>query len=176
MAYFKGLTSKNAVISDYKPFYIQKTSGNTSSCFDTKAQFGMVAKASPYPMMPKPKEPYKNNWLDMDGEDEYTEHLYYEPIEIEVSFYAKALATTGVSAAENLRSWLNSFFLFVKEGELEIYDSYTAIGRRGVRYADYTEESFVARDNWASTIFKIKYKVNDPTTLMKMSGGVIVEA
>lgn len=176
MALFKGLTSKTAIISDYKPFYIQKTLSGVATCYDSRVQFGMVARSNPYPALPTPKDPYKNEWLDANGDDEYTETLYYSAYEFEVSFYAKALSSGGSSAAEVLRGWLNSFFTFVKDGDLEIYDSYTAIGRRKVRYAGFAEDSFVSRKDWASTTFTITFKVNDPVTLMKYSGGTIINA
>ena len=71
-------------INDYKPFYIQ-TTGDAAAWSTT--DYGLVAKSNPYPVMPSPKEPYKNAWKDENGDDEYVTEMYYEAQTISVKFY-----------------------------------------------------------------------------------------
>lgn len=158
----------NPTISGYKPFYIQK--GN--NCYDTKTQWGFIAKSNPYPALPSPKDPYKNDWKDENGDDEYTTNMYYEAFEFEVQFYIRTKDTTSggsvtETAAETIRAKLKDFFDTVKNGDLKVFDSYTALGRQKVRYAGYKEEKFRSRGDSAVCIFTITFKVNDPVTLMK---------
>ena len=49
-------------IANYKPFYIQY--GELTTAKDTKAEWGMVAKTNPYPLLPTPKDTYNNDWKD----------------------------------------------------------------------------------------------------------------
>lgn len=164
----------NIPIANYKPFYIQY--GENTTATDTKAAWGMVAKTNPYPLLPSPKATYKNDWKDEDGDDEYTTHLHYQAFEMEVEFYMKATAGSGVTAASALYTSARAFFTAVKDGEFKIFDSYTGIGFQKVRYAGYEEDSFKERNGVARAIFTVKFKVNDPTTVMVMSNGAIVEA
>lgn len=159
-------------IIDYKPFYIQTAS--MSSAKDIKS-YGLIAKSTPFPILPSPKDPYKNDWLDENGDDEYVSVMHYKPIEFTVAFYLKAYDETGSSAEQQLRQRIDDFFSLIRDGEFKIYDSYTGIGRQKVRYAGYEEESFKRRDNWARVIFHIKFKVNDPITRIIKSGNQLTE-
>ena len=164
-------------ISNYKPFYIQTASDN--SAIDTLT-WGMVAKSNPYLALPKPKTPYKNEWKDDNGDDEYTTQMFYEADEFTVSFYMKAFDTvsSGVvtkPAVAVLREQLDAFFNKVKNGSFKVYDSYTGLGRKDVRYAGFKEDSFKARGNWARIIFSVTFKMNDPITRVIYSSGVLTE-
>lgn len=160
-------------IKDYKPFYIQTEAD--LAALDTAAYFGMVAKSNPYPLLPEPKDVYKNEWKDEDGDDEYTKKMYYKAFEFEVAFYVKAYSSGSESSEAVLRSQVDSFFSKVRDGEFMTFDSYTGVGYMGVRYAGYKEESFLRREDWARAIFTVTFKVNSPTARMKYSGGSIVE-
>ena len=92
---------------------------------------------------------------DEDGDDEYNAQMYYESFEFDVAFYVKAL---GSDAERVLRGQIEDFFSKIRNGEFKIYDAYTGLGRRKVRYAGYSEEDFSKRSNWARAIFKIKFK------------------
>lgn len=155
----------------YKPFFIQTESDTVAR---NTTEWGLVAKTNPYPILPNPKEPYKNEWHDENGDDEWVEKVYYQPIEFEVSFYVKAFEEEGISAEIVLRRQIDAFFSMIRAGEFKIYDSYNGVGRQKVRYAGYTEEDFTKRSNWARAIFQIKFKVNDPITRMVMSNNSIV--
>lgn len=158
-------------IINYKPFYIQTSSDGTA--IDT-TQWGLVAKVNPYPALPDAKDPYKNDWLDEDGEEEYVADMHYKPMEFSVSFFVKAFATQTDSAVKVLRSQIDGFFAKVRNGGFKIYDSYTGLGRQDVRYVGYKEDDFKQRDNWARLIFTVTFKANDPITRMKLNNGSIV--
>ena len=164
-------------IRNYKPFYIECVGDVTA--WNTTI-YGLVAKTNPYVALPKPKEPYKNDWKDEDGDDEYVAAMHYEAFTFQVSFYVKAFDdntnSTRTKANEAIRSQMSEFFAKIKEGEFKIYDSYTGIGRQHVRYAGYeeVEDGFVSRDDWARAIFNVTFKVNDPVTVMKMVNNHIV--
>jgi hypothetical protein len=158
-------------IPNYKPFYIQVAEGTAK---DTQT-WGMIAKSNPYPALPEPKEPFKNDWKDQDGDDEYVDEIFYKPIEFSVGFYIKTYATNSDSAVKILHQQLDGFFALVKAGQIMTYDSYTGIGFQKVRYNGYKEESFIARDNWARLICTISFKANDPITRIIYSNGSLVE-
>ena len=163
-------------IIDLKPFYIQ--SATDTQARDT-TEWGLVPRVNPYPMLPNPKEPYKNEWVDEHGDDEYNNFLYYEAMEISVGFYVKAYDSPNGNAAEQIRDQVEGFFSYIRDGEFKIYDSYTGIGRQKVRYAGYTEEYFKRRDSagkkWASAKFTIKFKINDPITRITLYNGELKE-
>lgn len=159
-------------ILNYKPFYIQTESDSMAR--DT-TEWGLIAKVNPYPLLPSPKDPYKNDWSDQHGDQEWCERMFYKSIEFSVSFYIKAFDSPAGSAEEIIRDNVEDFFSKIMEGEFKIYDSYNGIGRQQVRYAGYTEESFVRRKNWARAIFRISFKANDPISRMIMYDGSIVE-
>lgn len=157
-------------IIDYKPFYIQTNEDEVA--IDT-TEWGLVAKSTPFPILPTPKEPYKNQWLDEDGDDEYNERMYYESFEFDVAFYVKTL---GTDAEQVLRRQIESFFTKIRHGEFKVFDSYTGLGRRRVRYAGYAEHEFKKADTWSRAIFNVTFKVNDPITRITMDKGKLVEA
>lgn len=161
-------------IIDYKPFYIQTDADEAA--IDTTI-WGMVAKTNPFPAIPNPKEPYKNEWLDEDGDDEYNKQMHYEAFEFDVTFYMK---TMGANAEAVLLSQIDAFFDKVKNGEFKIYDSQTGVGRQKVRYAGFNAEEYKRRfrktSDWARAIFAVTFKVNDPVTRIKLSNGKLVKA
>ncbi|MBQ6097916.1 MAG: hypothetical protein IJK99_09235 [Bacteroidales bacterium] len=165
-------------IPDYKPFYIQCE--DDASAKNTATEWGLVAKTNPYPALPDPKEPYKNDFADEDGDDEYVADIHYQSFTFQVEFYIKAFDTTvnnvTTPAVDVLRKQMSDFFGHIKKGEFKVYDSYTGLGRQKVRYAGYeeAEKGFKARRNWARLIFSVTFKVNDPITAMHLSSGSIV--
>lgn len=160
-------------ISNYKPFYIQ-TDGD-GSALDTAANWGLVAKTNPFPLLPDPKDPFKNEWFDEDGDDEYVASMHYGSIEFEVSFYVKAYAVSGKTSEQVLREQVDAFFAKIKDGSFKTYDSYTGVGRKDVRYAGYKEESFRRKSDWSRAIFTITFKANDPITRIGLVNGKLVE-
>ena len=163
----------NIPITNYKPFYIQY--GENALATDTKTAWGMVAKTNPYPLLPTPKDPYKNDWKDEDGDDEYTTYMHYKGFEMEVEFYVKAVDGTTTTAAADLHTAVWSFFTAVREGNFRVYDAYTGLGFQRVRYAgsDFEDATFKERNGTATVMFTVKFKVNDPVTRMTLNNGVI---
>ena len=163
----------NIPITNYKPFYIQY--GENALATDTKTAWGMVAKTNPYPLLPTPKDPYKNDWKDEDGDDEYTTYMHYKGFEMEVEFYVKAVDGTTTTAAADLHTAVWSFFTSVREGNFRVYDAYTGLGFQRVRYAgsDFEDATFKERNGTATVMFTVKFKVNDPVTRMTLNNGVI---
>lgn len=147
----------NPDIAGYKPFYIQVG----GMCYDTRERWGFIAKTNPYPALPNPKDPYKNDWPDEHGDDEYVTHLYYESFEFDVQFYVRA------TDVDSIRTALTSFFSTIRDGEFSVYDSATGLGRRKVRYAGFKEERApVLQGGYARCIFTVTFKVNDSVTFM----------
>lgn len=161
-------------IIGYKAFYIQTDADENA--VDT-TEWGMIAKTNPFPALPTPKELYKNEWKDENGDDEYNNKMYYESFEFDVQFYVK---TVGVNAEATLLSQIEAFFEKIKEGEFMIFDSYTGLGRKKVRYAGFNSDEYKRRykatSDWARAIFSITFKVNDPITRIILSEGELIEA
>ena len=160
-------------ILDYKSFYIQ-TDADTKAVNTT--EWGLVAKSNPYPILPQPKEVYKNEWLDENGDDEYNAQMYYESFEFKIDFFVKCYTNGSTSAEATMASQINAFFNKIKVGEFRIYDSFAGLGWRKVRYAGYEEGEFKKGKDWARLIFSITFKVNDPITRMRLSNDSIVIA
>lgn len=157
-------------IVDYKPFFIQKEGDEVAR---NTTDWGLVAKSNPYPLLPTPKEPYKNEWHDENGDDEWCKEMRYEAVEMSVSFYIKAYDTETESSEQVIHNLIEDFFSYIGSGTFKIYDSYTGIGRANVRYAGYEEEEFVSRANWSRAFFSIRFKINDPVTRYIISNGKI---
>lgn len=160
-------------INDYHPLYIQADGDDKAWGTET---YGLVAKSSPYHAFPEPKDPYKNDFRDENGDDEADGVMHFKSFTFKVQFYVKTFDDATRRAVDVLREQESAFFEKIKEGEFKVYDSYTGLGRQKVRYAGYEEsgEGFMARDNWARHVFSVSFKVNDPVTAMTLSGGVIV--
>lgn len=174
----------NPTIVNYKPFYIQY--GNNATASNTLTTWGLIAKSNPYPALPSPKDPYKNDWLDENGDEEYTTNMKYQSFEFSVDFCIRAKNTMSgnnvtQTAEETIRTNMATFFTAIKSGEFKIYDSYTGLGRQKVRYAGFEEDAFISRRgdggrayDFAYCCFKVKFKVNDPLTFMKLQNNAIV--
>ena len=109
-------------IVGYKPFYIQTS--EDSSAIDTAAAWGLIAKSNPVPMLPSPKEPYKNDFKDENGDDEYNDSMFYEAFSFTIQFYVKAFAdsVTGETAEAVLNNQVRSFFEKIASKEFAVYD------------------------------------------------------
>lgn len=139
-------------------------------------EWGLIAKTNPYPLLPNPKTPYKNDWKDESGDDEYNAPgtMVYEAFEFSVSFYLKAKTDEVASAQRHIRTkMLDLVSKMQASGEFAYYDSYTDLGWKQVRYAGYNEESFDARDDWARVIFSMKFKVVNPESIATFNGSQI---
>lgn len=157
----------NPDIANYKPFYIQKD----GTLYDTRAEWGLIIKTNPYELLPNAKQPYRNDWLDENGDDEYTDHIFYEAYTFDVQFYIRA--TSEADIVESVRD----MFAVIKDGDFEIYDASTAIGRRNVRYEGFKSDETTNTGGYVRRMFTITFKVNDPVTFIRLNqqGTAIVE-
>ena len=168
-------------IRDYKPFYIQL--GTASPATDIKTAYSVVIKTHDYPSYRKPKEPYKNDWKDENGDDEYTAEMYYEAF----TFKAECvMLASGATARADLKAGIRAFQKAL-EGEFKVFDSWTGFGFQKVRVSQFPMPSdgnfdvFLTRmgstvTEYARVIFTVEFKVNDPVTDMIMENGAIVPA
>ena len=168
-------------IRDYKPFYIQ--SGSASVATDIKEAYKVVVKTHDYPSYRKPKEPYKNDWKDENGDDEYLAQMYYDAF----TFKAECVMfASGATARADLKAGVLAFQTAI-HGEFSTYDSWTGFGFRSVRLSQFQMPSNGDFDvfrvksgdtvtEYTRLIFTVEFKVNDPVTQMVLSGNAIVQA
>ena len=161
-------------ITGYKPFYIQ--SDSDLNAHDTFREWVLVAKTNPFPALPSAKEPYGVDYPDENGKDEWVTDMYYEQQTMSVSFWIKCIADSSEVATAELNRYIRSFFSYVSKGYLKVYDAYTGLGWKDVRYASYKEDSFLSRGDWARAIFSIEFTLDDPVTAMTYNNGAIKES
>lgn len=162
----------NPRIVDYQGLYFQKQSPSAdaqASASEVLATYNLIPLVSPKFKMPEPKAPYKNDWKDEDGDDEYTDEMYYEAFDIEIQFYVRA---TTVADIENAR---RTFFSYVKRGEFMVYSAYWGHGYQNVRFAGEGEETDDSydRSGLVHRQFTLRFKVNDPVSRVSYSNGVL---
>ena len=160
------------IISNYKPFYIQAASD--AAAWDTR-DYGLLAQTQPFPEGIEVKEPYKNDWHDEHGDDEYVAQMYFQAFEYTVKFYIKAYpdATNHKSAVAVLNGLRNQFRAKLVPGEFKIWDSWQERGYQKVRYVKDVVETREVNDDEAWMIFAVTFKVNDPATAVSFSNNVI---
>lgn len=163
-------------ISDYAPFYIQRSIDATAVNIQTA--YGITIMVHEYPAKRKVKEPYKNDWKDQHGDDEYTDYLFYEAFTITLKCVIFTLESDSSTSRQELKSQLRNFQNAIAQGEFKIYDDWTKFGFQKVRVSEFREIGEGNFSNWdgrCRLIFDLVLKVNDPITNMVLSGGSIVE-
>jgi len=165
-------------MGDWNNFYLQKmgTDQNNASypVKESVAQWGVYCKDIPFKLFDKVKEPAKRTWYDEHGDDEYisSDGLYLEAYTMKVELACKAKdtmsgGTVTSTAKENVRANVSSFLTYLREsGMLNVYSSYTGIGRQNVRLDSVGDNATWKQgdDGWWFLIFEITLKVNDPVT------------
>lgn len=154
-------------ILNYHPFYIQN--GSESSAWDTR-DYGLVAQAQPYPDNYEAKDPYKNDWFDEDGDDEYVAPLKRKAFEYTVKFYIRDASFDAIN------TYKEAFRAKITQGEIKIYDSWQGRGFQHVRFVKDNVDQREEEKDYVWMIFSATFKVNDPSTKMTLSGGAIVTA
>lgn len=163
-------------ISDYAPFYIQRDTDATAVNIQTA--YGITVMVHEYPSKRKVKQPYKNDWKDQHGDDEYTDHLFYEAFTITAKCVIFTLEQDSDTARAELKKQVRNFQNAIAQGEFRIYDDWTKFGFQKVRideFREITQGSFSAWNNRCRLIFDVVLKINDPVTNMVLSEGQIVE-
>ena len=163
-------------ISDYKPFYIQAATDVTA--WDTTT-YGLIAQTQPFPDNCEVKDPYKNDWLDEHGDEEYVAVMRRKAFEFTVKFYIKAYPVTGaspMSAIAVLNGLRDGFRSKLIPGEFKVWDSWQEKGFQKVRFVKDNVEDREVTDDYAWMIFSVTFKVNDPATAMQFSSNSIITA
>lgn len=155
-------------ISDYKPFYIQLETG---FAIDILKDYSVIVRSQDYPSTLKVKEPYKNQWKDQHGDEEYIapEGLKYEAFSFKLECAMFARNTTEEKAITDLKNGVRAFQNLLSQGFLKTYDAYTGYGFRQVRLQEFpTPENgaFSVWNNCTRILFQVVLKVNDPATSM----------
>jgi len=155
-------------ISDYKPFYIQLETG---FAIDILKDYSVIVRSQDYPSSLKVKEPYKNQWKDQHGDEEYIapEGLKYDAFTYKLECAMFARNNTEALAIADLKNGMRAFQNLLSQGFLKTYDAYTGYGFRQVRLQEFpTPEAgaFSVWNNCTRILFQVVLKVNDPATSM----------
>ena len=164
-------------IQGYEPFYIQRATDEAA--VNIRSAFGITIKTHEYPSKRKTKEPYKNDWKDRDGDDEWNDVLQYEAITLEIQCVMFTRTANSSSSRQELKTAVMAFENAIRNGEFKIYDSWTKFGFQKVRVDEFpriSEGAFDEMDGHCRLIFSVILKVNDPTTEMTLANNQIVEA
>ncbi len=143
---------------------VSKTAGAFStdieynSPFDTKERFGLWVKHSPFTLRPKPKNIVSQTWQDEEGDDVFIpDKIVHEPYEIEIEFIYY-----GNNDMANVN--INAFLKEIEGKWLQMYETYTRIGRQGVYMIECDDDPTFKRRGTDYVSFSVKFKVNDPDT------------
>lgn len=149
-----------------KPYAIlfKKMNDDDALVVDTLDDWGIVCKDFPFKLYGEAKELPSNGWKDEDGDDEYIpKELKIAAYEVDVEFAYKGDMNT---ANTEIRGFLD--YLTGRGGtgaELMVYDTYTKIGRQGVRFVSVDDDVFYRQeDSGDVVVFAVTFKVNDPVT------------
>lgn len=161
-------------IRNYKPFYFQ--AANDASAWDSTT-YGLVAQVQPFPDNYEVKEPYRNDWFDENGDDEYVAVLKRKAFEFTVRFYIKAFPVTGQnpkSAIAVINGLVASFRGKIIPGEFKVWDSWQEKGFQKVRFVKDAIETREITEDYAWMIIAFTFKVNDPSTGVSFANNAIV--
>lgn len=153
-----------------KPYAILfKKMKNDAPVVDTFDNWGIVCKDFPFKLYGEAKELSSHDWNDEDGDDEYIpSELKIASYELDVEFVYKGAMDTANS---NIEAFLD--YLTGRGGtgaELQVYDTYTKIGRQGVRYVSVDDDIFWRQEEGGDVVvFVVTFKVNDPMTDITLS-------
>lgn len=140
----------------YKPCLFKKIT-EPSPVHDSM-EWGIYIKSVPFKVFPDLKDVPSRDWPDENGDEEYIPDLpYYKAYEIECQF---VYIGSGGTANDQIRSFLK---YLSENGMYSMYDTYTGIGRRDVRYVGYSEDILYRKDGENDiVVFSVTMKVNNP--------------
>lgn len=163
-------------IRGYAPFYIQRASD--ASAIDVLSTYGIIVKDSGYPMQRKAKTPYRNNWNDRDGDDEWNTVISYEAFTYTFECAVFTRNQDSTASRQELKNAVRTFQNAIKNGEFKFWSAWSRFGFQKVRVEEFQDpgsSGFSEMDGHCRLIFNFTVKVNDPTTDMTFSSGNIVE-
>lgn len=164
-------------MANWQNFYLQKMGDSEPVC-ESVSEWGIFCKEIPFALAGSVKEPAKNDWYDEHGDDEFipSEGLKMKAYDMEVEFGCKVIASGSRDASrfdvtvESVRANVAAFLEYLRlSGMMNMYSSYTGIGRQNVRLDSYDEGDFIDDGGVTMLVFKIKFKVNDPVTQITLS-------
>ncbi|MBR5414173.1 MAG: hypothetical protein IK114_14275 [Fibrobacter sp.] len=155
-------------ISDYKPFYLQFETG---FAIDILQNYSVIVRAHDYPAALKVKEPYKNQWKDQHGDEEYISPLglNFEAFTFKLECVIFARGASDDAAIAELKTAIRNFQMALSQGFMKTYDAYTGFGFRQVRLQEFPQPEEDAYSVWngcTRVLFQVVLKVNDPVTSM----------
>lgn len=159
------------LIRDYKPFYVQTSADQTA--VDILQTYGVVVKKPDYPISWTPKDPYKNNWYDEHGDEEWVDEMYYQAFTFKIQCIVLGNDESDASHAAVLAQ-IRSFQAKVGSGELKVYDSWNKTGFAKVRLSGFSDASFESFGGRCRAFFSVEFKVNNPMASASMAGNAII--
>lgn len=145
---------------------------------DIRETFGVVVKSHAIPYNVKPKEPYKNDWKDEHGDDEYIgSTMYMEAFTFTEECVMITKERYSPDARQKLYEQMMAFRNYLTKGEFNFYDTYTCKGFQKVRVSEFpiaSSEDYDVFNGKARLIFSVTFKVNDPVTEMMIEDDSIV--
>lgn len=175
-------------IRGYKPFFISTadpqwvTDHYEYAAYPSDDGFKMVAQSQPFPLEYKVKEPYKNEWPDKDGDEEFdprtsNETYHLEAFELTVKFFVKAVDERQAgdeeqpSPAHEMTAAIRLFLNALSQHKIAIYDSWQGLGFSDVRFVSGSVEKRRINEvrlgeGYAWAIVSVTFKVNDPRAIL----------
>ena len=164
----------NPGLRSYAGLYIQASDANyassrisNSAATEIMATYGLIPLVGLRPTFPEPKQPYRIDWKDEHGSDEYVDELFYEAQEVTVRFYIRA---EQVSDIETVRA---NLFSDIMKGDFLLYSEYWGRGYVHVRFAGEDGEPEYTYGDFVRCQFSIKLRLNDPITEVVLNNGVL---
>lgn len=163
----------------YKPFLIRKQSDGART-FDSSKEWELYCSSFPFQVIGDAKDVPSRSWNDEHGDDEFIpKTICIKSYEIDVD-----LACRGDK--EHAYNNIINFLKYItgrdteNSGEtygstLQIYDTYTTIGRQYCRYVKCENKGYEVYDVVSDSVkeetltaFTVTFKVNDPITDIKL--------
>lgn len=163
-------------LRSYDPFYVQREVDELA--VDIRQTYGITVRVHEYPARRKVKQPYKNEWLDRDGDDEFVTGQRFDPFTLRLSCVIMSEDPGSDTARAELMSAALAFRSFLRGSDFRIYDAWTRTGFRKVRLEEFPEireNGFLQVAGRCRLVFDIVLKINDPVTQVRYQNGVLVD-
>ena len=143
----------------YKPLLLKNAEQSAVRVVDSSREWNIFVKSCPFQLLPEQKELPANDWDDENGEEVFfPTNPKYKAYDLKITFLC--LAEEGTANDKIKRFWD-----FLQFAPLEIYDTYTQIGRRQIYYKSFSPISFYRRDGNNDIVeFSLLFRVCDPIT------------
>lgn len=151
-------------MKEYYKTYMQKEQAGASVKEDI-GDFGMYCMELPFTVAGQAKELTSRDWAEEDGKDVYVPAvLKMQTYTLKAKFGCKG---DKFSANASIRAFVD--YLTGRDGSgvyLKIYNEYTKIGRRHVRFSKLSDDATLVRSDEDGDILviQIEFQVDDPVT------------